>query len=437
MRKVCVETYGCTLNQADSDILRALLGEKYALVDLPDGADVIILNTCTVKGPTENRILEYIRHLAMENRKFVVAGCLSANEAKIRKFAPLAPMVGTSSLERICDAVEDALAGRAATYKAPASKESLPKLLSAPIMRIPINDGCTSSCAFCQTKLARPFLRSYSPKTVVRWIQKSVRSGAREIQLTSMDSGAYGLDLRTNLVELMEAIANDDSASKPSLPFLVRLGMINPNHARRMLSSIIRLLKGPRFYRFLHVPLQSGSEKVCRDMGRDHTVKDFTDIVRAVRAEIPDATIATDIIVGYPTETEEDFEDTVRLLESIKPDITNVSRFSPRPFTRAKELKQLPNALVKARSTRLAHLVRSISEERKKRYIGTSCRVMVTEMQGGREGGKRGKWSDFTGRDINYRQVVVKGFKGALGDFVTVEITGANHGSLFGKPLQQ
>ncbi|MDD5339887.1 MAG: radical SAM protein, partial [Candidatus ainarchaeum sp.] len=326
-QKVCVETYGCTLNQADSDILSALLKEKYSLVDVPGRADVIVLNTCTVKGVTENKILEYVRRLRMENRKIVIAGCLTANIVKIRKFAPLAPIVGTSSLNRICDAVADAFSGKATTYNTPASKESLPKLLTAPIMRIPINDGCTSACAFCQTKLARPFLRSYTPKTVVKWINDGVRSGAREIQLTSMDSGAYGLDLRTNLVELMEAIANDDSASKPSMPFMVRVGMINPNHARRMLPGIIRMLKGLRFYKFLHVPVQTGSEKVCEDMGRDHTVKDFIDIVSAVRREIPGATVATDIIVGYPTDTEKDFEDTVRLLKTVRPDITTVSRF--------------------------------------------------------------------------------------------------------------
>ncbi len=426
--KVFVETYGCTLNQADSDILRALLKEKYSLVDVPDLADVIVLNTCTVKGPTENKILEYVRHLVLENRKFVVAGCLTANEAKLRKFASLAPIVGTSSLGRICDAVWDALAGRATAYTAPASKEALPKLMTAPIMRIPINDGCTSQCHFCQTKLARPFLRSYTPKTIVKWIDESVRNGAREIQLTSMDSGAYGLDFRTNLVELMETIANDDSKSKSSFPFLVRVGMINPNHAKRMLAGIVRLLKGPRFYKFLHVPVQTGSEKVCLDMGRDHTVKDFVDIVRAIRKELPEATIATDIIAGYPTETEKDFEDTVRLLETVRPDITNVSRFSPRPGTKARELKQLPNAVVKARSTKLARVVRRISEAAKQPYVGTSCRVLVTEKQ-------EGKRTDFTGRDMNYRQVVVKGFRGVPGDFVDVEITGANHGSLFGKPL--
>jgi tRNA A37 methylthiotransferase MiaB len=273
-----------------------------------------------------------------------------------------------------------------------------------------------------------------------------------------MDSGAYGLDLKTNLVELMEAISNDDSATAvsparsassvraapalakaPALsdpPFLVRLGMINPNHARRLLPSIIRLLKGPRFYRFLHIPVQSGSEKVCRDMNRDHSVKDFVEIVEAVRSGIPDATIATDIIVGYPTETEEDFGDTVRLLETVKPDIINVSRFSPRPLTKANELTSLPNRLVKARSTRLAALVREISEAAKQPYIGSVRRVLITEKQGEPQGGKRGKRTDFTGRDVNYRQVVVKGFGGALGDFTDVEITAANHGSLFGKIIR-
>ncbi len=424
MPKVYIETYGCTLNQADSDILRALLGEaKYELVESEAESDVVVLNTCTVKGATENKILERMRRLGKAGKRFVVAGCMTANEKKIRKAAPLAPMLGTSSLRFITAAVDDSLRGRPTVHKANESKDGLPKLLTAPICRIPINDGCVSSCHFCQTKLARPYLRSYSPKTVARWIHESVGGGAREIQLTSMDSGAYGIDLRTDLVRLMEAIASDDSDSRPAGPFLVRLGMINPDHARRMLGGIIRALKGPRFYKFLHVPVQTGSEKVCREMNRDHTVQDFREIVSRVRAEMPDATIATDIIVGYPTETEDDFRETLELLRETKPDITNVSRFSPRPGTKAKEMEQLPAAEVKRRSGECAALVKEIGARRRMALIGRSIRVLVTESE-----------RDFKGRDIDYHQVVVKGFKGALGDFVNARVYSANHGSLFARP---
>jgi threonylcarbamoyladenosine tRNA methylthiotransferase CDKAL1 len=419
MARVYLETYGCTLNQADSDILRALIAEEHQLVDSEKDADVVVINTCTVKGATENKTLSRIETIG---RKLVVTGCMGVNQEKIRRFAPKAPIVGTSSLSSINMAIGDALSGRVSTYRQNESKDALPKMLAAPIMRIPINDGCLSACAFCQTKIARPYLRSYSPKTIIRWINQSVSQGAREIQLTSMDSGAYGRDIRTNLAELLELISKDDSQHKADEEFLVRLGMINPDHAKAMLSDLIRLMKGPRFYKFIHVPVQSGSEKVCREMNRDHSVRDFVDIVSAIRSEIPDAMVSTDIIVGYPTETEDDYQKTLELLRQTRPDITNVSKFSPRPGTKAKELKQLPSEIIKRRSKETSEVVRSINLGNRRALIGKRYRVLVTESQ-----------PDFKARNINYQQVVLKIFGGNLGDFANVKITDANHGSLFGE----
>ncbi len=419
MARVYLETYGCTLNQADSDILKALISEAHQLVENESEADVLIVNTCTVKGVTENKILSRIESI---QKPKVVTGCMSANQEKIRRFAPKAPIVGTSSLSSINLAIDDALSGRPTSYTANESKDSLPKILSAPIMRIPINDGCLSACTFCQTKIARPFLRSYSPKTVVKWINAGVKNGAREIQLTSMDSGAYGRDIRTNLIELLEAIANDDSQYKTGEGYLIRLGMINPDHAKAMLPDLIRLMKGPKFYKFLHVPVQTGSEKVCREMNRDHTVQDFIDIVNAVRSEIPDAMISTDIIVGYPTETDDDYQETLELLKQTRPDVINISKFSPRPGTKAREMKQLPTQLVKKRSLETTELARSINLGNRRNLIGKRYRVLVTENQ-----------PDFKARNINYQQVILKEFGGKLGDFANVKIIDAIHGSLFGE----
>ncbi|VVC03669.1 tRNA-2-methylthio-N(6)-dimethylallyladenosine synthase [Candidatus Bilamarchaeum dharawalense] len=425
MLKVFVKTYGCTLNQADSDILKAIISEKYELVEREEESDVVVLNTCTVKGATDNKIFAKIRLLENSGRKFVVAGCLTVNEAKIRQIAPHKPILGTSALRHINEAVEDALAERAATYRDYESKDSLPKILGAPIARIPINDGCVSKCAFCQTKLARPYLRSYSPKTVVNWINASVKNGAKEIQLTSQDAGAYGIDIKTNLISLLEAILNDNSSTKANEEFFIRLGMINPDHVKRMLPDLLKKMENKKIYKFLHIPVQSGSEKVCKDMNRDHTVQDFVDIVTAVRKKFPEVTIATDIIVGYPTETKKDFEDTLELLKTTKPDITNISRFSPRPGTKAKELKQLNTVEMKKRTGQISTLVRELNIESRRRFIGKTYPVLITEKQ-----------RDFTGRNINYTQVVVKGFQGKLGDFVTINIIDANHGSLFGEICQ-
>jgi threonylcarbamoyladenosine tRNA methylthiotransferase CDKAL1 len=383
------------------------------------------VNTCTVKGVTENKIFARMRKLIQAKKPFVVAGCLSADIGRIRRICPDAPIVSPSSLIHINEAVDDAFLGRTTQYTESASKDGLPKLLTAPICRIPINDGCVSKCSFCQTRLARPHLRSYTPKTIAGWINDSVRNGAREIQLTSQDSGAYGLDIRTGLLPLLEAISNDDSSSRAGAEYLLRLGMINPGHAKRMLGGLIRVISGKKFYKFIHVPVQTGSERVCRDMGRDHTVADFEAVVSAVRGAMPEASIATDIIVGYPTETEEDFQATLDLLRRTKPEVVNVSKFSPRPGTMAKALKELKSGIVKQRSEAASVLVREIAKERRMRYVGRRMRVLISE-----------KEKDFKGRAINYHQVVVKGFSGKLGDFVDVDIYDANLGSLFGEAVK-
>ncbi|MBI2079529.1 tRNA (N(6)-L-threonylcarbamoyladenosine(37)-C(2))-methylthiotransferase, partial [Candidatus Micrarchaeota archaeon] len=396
-----------------------LKSKGYEIVDNSETADVIILNTCTVKGATENKIMNQIRKINKNEKPLVVAGCLTVNEQRIRKMAPGASIVGTGALKSIADATESALNFESIIFNEFDRKDELSRVFTAPILRVPISDGCISTCYFCQTKLARPGLRSYTPKTVVRWIQEGISKGAKEVQMTSMDSGAYGLDLRTNLIELMKYVGeiNED--------FLVRLGMINPQHVKRMQKQLIETLKNKRYYKFLHIPVQSGSEKVCREMNRGHSVKDFIKMVSEFRKEIPEICIATDIIVGYPTENEEDFEDTIELIKKCEIDIVNVSKFSPRPGTKAKEMKQIRTQEVKRRSTALAKLVRMISGRINKKLIGNRYEVLITEKQ-----------RDFTGRNINYKQVVLKDEKLKLGKIVNVEIVDANYGCLFGRLIR-
>ncbi len=427
MPRIYFETYGCTLNQADSDIMKGVLSSKgYDISDSEEHSDVIVVNTCTVKGATESKILSRLKTLAKMKKRIVVTGCMSADEAKIRKVVPQAPIVGTSSLRFVPEAIEHALNNNAITLKKFEGKDALPRVLTAPIMRLPINDGCISSCHFCQTKLARPFLRSHSPKAISKWLADGVTKGAREIQLTSMDSGAYGIDLRTTLVKLLDGLITEDAEHTKGMPdYRIRLGMINPDHAMRMEAGIIRALKHARFYKFLHIPVQTGSEKVCKEMNRDHTVRDFVELVKSLREAIPEITISTDIIVGYPTETEEDFEQTRKLIEECKPDIVNMSKFSARPGTKAKQLKQLPSQTLKKRSMALHNRIREISEERNRAYVGKTVRVLVTE--------KQDRAGDYTGRTDNYKQVVLKNFSGKLGDFTTAKIYKVNYGSLFGK----
>jgi MiaB-like tRNA modifying enzyme len=416
--KIAVLTYGCTLNQADSDIIEGSIDCLGYRVSSLEEADVIIINTCTVKGPTENRIIDKIielesRKLKTGNGKLVICGCMSANVPKLRKYTS-APIVWPGALARIGDAVEDALSGQATEYREPETKENLSRIYSKPIMRIGIAEGCTSSCNFCQTKLARPGLKSLSPQRILQIARESISKGAKEIQLTAMDTGAYGLDIGATLPDLLNCINEIEG------DFFVRLGMINPDHVKKVKKDLIEAMKGDHIYKFLHIPVQSGSEKVCKEMGRKHTVAEFEEIVAQFRREIPDITIATDIIVGYPTETQNDFSRTLDLLEQIRPDVVNLSKFSAREGTVAKTLKQLHNDEIKRRSLEATDAITKVREEINRKYIGMELDVLVTEKQ-----------KDFTGRTGNYKQVVVKDYKGKLGSRVKVMITEANHGSLF------
>ncbi len=402
--KIYFETYGCTLNQADTDIMKGLLMERGdEIVGSESRADVIVVNTCTVKGATENKIIERLRTL--NGKRAVVAGCLVINRKRVRSVIPDAPLLWPSAVSRIAEAVDAAVEGLPIELKELKRPETKPRLYTAPILRIPISEGCTGNCYFCQTKFARPVLVSYSEKTIAEWISKGVEKGAREVQLTSMDTGAYGTDRGTNLAELLRCINGIDG------DFLVRVGMINPEHALAMKDELIEIMKSRKFFRFLHAPVQSGSEKVCREMGRKHTVQDFKEVVHAFRKEMPDITIATDVIVGYPTETEEDFRETVKLIEEIRPGVVNISKFTPRPGTKAAEMKQLPTETIKERSRKISETVKRICAENNSKYVGRTLDIVITEKGKGRTG--------------NYKQVVFEKEESK------VKIKKVNHGSLF------
>ncbi|MFA5050138.1 MAG: tRNA (N(6)-L-threonylcarbamoyladenosine(37)-C(2))-methylthiotransferase [Candidatus Micrarchaeia archaeon] len=410
--RIYIQTYGCTLNQADSDFIAgALEKEGHCIVSDENKAQIIILNTCTVKGATENKIMERIKSL--KNRKLIIAGCLGVNEKKIRKILPNCVIVYPAGIGSIYDALKDCANKKSATYKISKDKEALPRRLTSPILRVSIQEGCIGNCYFCQTKIARPKLASYNKNRVTEWIKNGINFGAAEIQLTGMDLGAYGLECNKDLIFLLDEIERIEGN------FKIRLGMINPIHTKRMIDRLIKKLKGGMLYKFIHIPVQTGSEKVCREMNRTHTVSDFNLCVKKLRKSIPQITIATDIIVGYPTENESDFKKTISMIKRIKPDIVNVSKFTPRDGTFAKNLKQLDSKIIKKRTEIIAKLCRTIAFEKNKKLIGEIYNVLITEKQ-----------KDFTGRNENYKQVIVKDFNGHLGEIVKVKIVGANHGSL-------
>ncbi len=428
--RVFLRTYGCTLNQADSDMIKGVLAKGGArFVDSEDEADVVVLNTCGVKSATENRIIEKLRTLGKKNKKIVVAGCIpSANLAIVERFAPRASVVGTGSVGRIFDAVKAAREGKKVVLLDGAGvkeKTRLPKTRDGVIARVPIAEGCVGVCTFCQTRLARGKLRSYDEEYLACEIERCVKNGFKEIQLTAQDTGAYGKETKgkkTNLASLLRRVCDVDGE------FRVRVGMINPEHARAMLSGLVDAFRSGKIYKFLHVPVQSGSDRVLRDMRRPYTVKDFRRVVSGFRRAFPEITLATDVIVGYPSESERDFRASLKLISGIKPDVVNVSKFCPRPKTPASLLKLLPNGVVKTRSERMSALCRKLALGRNKRLAGKKYAVLITEKERGR-GAK--------GRNDAYKQVVLLGGRIGLGSFVGARVVGATACCLIGERVRE
>jgi MiaB-like tRNA modifying enzyme len=330
--KVYIETYGCSANKSDSEIMIGLLTQNgYSIADSIDLADIAIINTCIVKTPTAKRMERRIKEIYNSGKPLIIAGCMAkAERERIEKLAPKASIITPDAIDKIVDVVKKTLDGE----KVVADSEKKEKVL---LPRIPFNkiisivqisSGCLSACTFCETRIAKGILKSYRPSSIIERIKEDAKNGLKEFWITSQDNGCYGFDIGTNLAELLNAIAKIEGN------FFVRVGMMNPVHLIRrkdLLENLIQIFKNEKIFKFIHLPIQSGSNKVLKDMNRGHTVEEFLEVVDAFRKEIPEITIETDIIVGYPTETEEDFEKTVDLLKTFNPDVVNISRFFPRP----------------------------------------------------------------------------------------------------------
>ncbi|MCS7129346.1 MAG: MiaB/RimO family radical SAM methylthiotransferase, partial [Candidatus Caldarchaeum sp.] len=273
--------------------------------------------------------------------------------------------------------------------------------------------------SFCIVPNTRPGYESYPVRMIVDEVRRSLLEGCREVWLTSQDMGSYGTESGRNLLpQLLEAVNNVEGR------FYVRVGMMNPIYLNPILNQLVDAYLGAKMFKFLHLPVQSGSDKVLKDMNRGHTSQMFLKIVEKFREKIPETTLATDIIVGYPTEEGEDFEQTLRLVERVKPSVVNISRYFPRPDTPAENLKQLKPEVVARRVAALKQLVEEVQLNNNERWLGWSGPALVDEV------GKNGL---MVARNHAYRPIVLDTRKNLLGQFVEVEVVGAEKTYLRGR----
>ena len=419
MAKIFVEAYGCSASFADSEMISGLIvNDGHTLATSPSESDLNLIVTCSVKDTTANKMMYRIKSL--KTKPLIVAGCLAkAEQNNVEKFVENASLLGPNSLGKTLDVINSTLMGKKqiALEDSDLSKVGLPKVrLNSAVGIVEIASGCMSECTFCQTKLAKGDLSSYRLGDIVRQVQTEIKEGCKEVWLTSTDNGCYGFDIGTDLPTLVNAV------SEIPKDFMIRVGMMNPMYMSRIKQNLIESYDNEKVFKFLHIPVQSGSDKVLNDMKRGHTSETFREIVKKTKERFENFTISTDVIVGFPSETEEDFQKTIALLDETKPDVVNLSKYSARPGTDAAELKQIDAAEIKRRSKVIFNQINKISLKSNEKWIGWKGKVLFDENT--EEGIK--------GRNYAYKPISIDE-KVNIGQSHIVEITKATRKRLIGK----
>ena len=375
---VHVKTFGCSHNVSDSEFMAGQLGAYgYELSDDAEAADVWVVNTCTVKNPSQSAMNTCITKAKSAGKRLVVAGCVPQGDKSARELDGLS-VVGVTQIDRIVEVVERTMEGHAVRLL---EKKALPSLDLPKVRRnahveiLPLSTGCLGACTYCKTKHARGDLGSYAPEALAARVATAVAEGVTEIWLSSEDTGAYGIDLGTDVTrlfrDLVRALPADGSC-------MLRLGMTNPPYILAHLPAVAEAMRHPSVYAFLHVPVQAGSDAVLGRMRREYTVAEFERVCDYLLAAVPDITIATDIICGFPGESEEDWAKTMALCRKYAFREVHISQFYPRPGTPAARMKRVDTKEVKRRSRELTKYVESYSPHA--HLLHTTQRVWVTDV---------------------------------------------------------
>ena len=438
-----VRTFGCQMNVHDSERLAGLL-ENAGLVEATDGqADVVVFNTCAVRENADNKLYGNLGQLApvKERRpgmQIAVGGCLAQKDREtILRKAPWVDVVfGTHNVGSLPALLERARHNNEAQLEILESLDVFPSTL--PSKRdavysgwVSISVGCNNTCTFCIVPSLRGKERDRRPGDILAEVQALVDDGAIEVTLLGQNVNSYGVEFgdRGAFAKLLRACGN--------IAGLERVRFTSPHPAAFTDDVIEAMAETPNVMPQLHMPLQSGSDKVLKDMRRSYRSAKFLGILDKVRDRIPHAAISTDIIVGFPGETEEDFQATLDVVEQSRFATAFTFQYSKRPGTPAAELpEQLPKSVVQERYERLIALQDRISAEENAKQVGTQVEVLVTAQQGR----KASETHRLSGRSKDQRLVHFSVPDGAAvprpGDLVTVTVTEAAPFHLIADPLQ-
>jgi threonylcarbamoyladenosine tRNA methylthiotransferase CDKAL1 len=380
-RSVYIETYGCRYNFGDTAKLVEVLRHYGSIIaDNADEADAVIVNTCTVVGPTERRMLR--RLAGFRDYDLYVTGCMPGvqREAILAVCSPT--IIPPATIQELYCSVGTVTGGGTGIVQ--------------------LAQGCAGRCSYCITRLARGSLKSFPAEQILAQVRAFVQAGTFEIQLTAQDVSAWGMDTGQSLPDLLAAIDRIPGHHR------IRVGMMNPATVKGQVRELIDAFSGDHLFRFIHLPVQSGSNAVLTRMGRGYTVAEYEDIVSSFRKRYPDITVAMDMIVGFCGETESDFSASLGLIRRVRPAKVNVTRYSRRPFTPLSWEKDFPDHIKKDRSRSMNALAEEVYLSLNAVHLGKTVPFMVTETL--RKGSVMARSPEYTG--IVLREDLPVGFRG-------------------------
>lgn len=385
-----IMTFGCQQNTADSERLAGLATAMgYTVTDSPDGADLVLVNTCAVREHAEKKALSIIgqlKHKKAENPEMIIGigGCMVSQQHRADALKRSYPYVDfsfcTTELYRVPELVLSRLSGRKRHFPADVNEALASTDFSedVPVLRaskshawVSIMYGCNNFCSYCIVPYVRGRERSRLPEAIIKEVTELVNDGCLDITLLGQNVNSYGhdLDCGINFAQLL------DSLAKIPGDFRLRFMTSHPKDATAELIDVIA--KNPKIARHFHLPMQSGSDEILRRMNRRYNTEKYSKTVRYMREKMPDIVLTSDIIVGFPGETEEDFEGTLEMLKKVRFDMIYAFIYSPRSGTpAAKAENQVPEEVKKARFARLVELQNSISEEKNSTELGKTLRVL-------------------------------------------------------------
>jgi MiaB-like tRNA modifying enzyme len=393
-----------------TQLAERMSGMGYEESSSVDAADIVILNTCTVVDTTEKKMVRRMTELRSMGKEVIVTGCMAeVQPGRISIRLPDSLIISPQKYSEFSDKVSVKYGcWHPLDYKDTGSSAILP-----------IAQGCLGTCSYCITRFARGKLISYPVDELLVEFKKRIKNGSKEILITAQDTACYGRDIDSSLPELLTKMLEVPGDYK------IRVGMMNLDWLIPIVEKLMIVFKDPRMYRFLHLPVQSGSNKILEKMKRQYTVEEYLSLVEMIRARYPDMSISTDVIAGFPGETNEDHQKSVDLLRKLKADTVNITRFSPRPGTKAAKMEQVNGRIIKDRSTEFTTVKNEIELVNNEKMVGKIFRALITE---------EGTNGSVIARTDNYRPVGIPE-RIPVGSFCTVEITGCAPTYLVGRTL--